>query len=47
MRLKKTAHRELHGFYYSWSISRVVRLRRESWMEHAARVGEKRGLWKT
>jgi hypothetical protein len=35
MRLKKTAYRELHDLYSSWNIVRVVRLRRESWMEYA------------
>jgi len=41
MRLKKTAYRELHDLY---CIVRVVRLRGKSWMEHAARMGEKGGL---
>jgi len=42
MRLKKSAYRELHDLYSSWIIVRVVRLRRESWMEHAARMGGKK-----
>jgi hypothetical protein len=42
MRLKKTAYRELHDLYSSWSNVRVLRLRRESWMENAARMGEKK-----
>jgi len=41
MRLKKSVYREFHDLYSSWIIVRVVRLRRESWMEHAARMGEK------
>ena len=42
MTLKKSAYRELHDLYSSWIIVRVVRLRRESWMEHAARMGGKK-----
>jgi hypothetical protein len=40
---RKLHNEELHGFYSSSSIVRVIKARRMRWAGHVARMGEVRG----
>jgi hypothetical protein len=42
---RKLHNEELHGFYSSPSIIRVVKARRMRWAGHVARMGEVRGAY--
>jgi hypothetical protein len=43
---RKLHNEELHGFYSSPSIVRVMKARRMRWAGHVARLGEARGAYK-
>jgi hypothetical protein len=42
---RKLHNEELHGFYSSPSIVRVIKARRMRWAGHVARMGEVRGVY--
>jgi hypothetical protein len=39
-------HSELNDLYFSPNIIRVIKSRRMSWVEHVARMGERRGVYR-
>jgi hypothetical protein len=43
---KKVHNDELHSLYYSPNIVRVIKSRRMRWVEHVARMEERRGVYK-
>jgi hypothetical protein len=43
---RKLHNEELHDFYSSPSIIRIIKLRRMKWAEHVARMGEKRNAYR-
>jgi hypothetical protein len=44
--LRKLHNEELHDFYISPSIIRIIKLRRMRWAGHVARMGEKRNVYR-
>ena len=42
---RKLHNEELHDFYSSFIIFRVIKLRRMRWVGHVARMGERRGVF--
>ena len=42
----KLHNEELHGFYSSPNIVRVIKSRRMRWAEHVAHMGERRGVYR-
>jgi hypothetical protein len=45
-RWRKLHNEELHNFYSSPSIIRIIKLRRMMWAGHVARKGEKRNVYR-
>jgi hypothetical protein len=43
---RKLHNEELHGLYSSPSIIRIIKLRRMRWVEHVARMVEKRNMYR-
>jgi hypothetical protein len=43
---RKLHNEELHYFYSSPSIIRIIKSRRMRWARHVARMGEKRNLYR-
>jgi hypothetical protein len=43
---RKLHNKELHNFYYSPSIIRIIKSRRMRWAGHVARIGEKRNAYR-
>jgi hypothetical protein len=43
---RKLYKEELHNLYTSPSISRIIKSRETSWVEHVARMGEKRKVYR-
>jgi len=43
---RKLHNEELHDFYSSPSVVRVIKSRRMRWTEHVARKGERRGVYR-
>jgi len=43
---RKLHTEELNDLYFSPNILRVIKSRRMGWVEHVARMGEKRGLYR-
>jgi hypothetical protein len=42
----RSFNEELHNLYSSPSIIRIIKLRRMKWAGHAARMGEKRNVYR-
>jgi hypothetical protein len=43
---RKLHNEELHDFYYSPSINRIIKSRRVMWAGHVALMGEKRNAYR-
>jgi hypothetical protein len=43
---RKLNNEELHDLYYSPTIVRVIKSRRMRWVEHVARIGEGKGVYR-
>jgi hypothetical protein len=43
---RKLLNEELHNLYSSPSIIRIIKSRKMRWVEHVARMGEKRNVYK-
>jgi hypothetical protein len=43
---RKLHNKELHDFYYSPSIIRIIKSRRMRWAGHVARMGERRNAYR-